>query len=75
MALKLIRAALAASPDFQARFARQVAAARTVSGIFTAPVVDADPDGPEPWRVTGFVEGPSLADAVADQGPLPVASA
>ena len=31
-------------------------------------------DGPEPRLVTGFVEGPPLADAVAGQGPLPVAS-
>jgi serine/threonine protein kinase len=74
VAVKLIRADLAAIPDFRGRFAREVGAARRVGGIFTAPVVDADPDGPEPWLVTGYVEGPSLAGAVADQGPLPVPS-
>lgn len=74
VAVKVIRPELADDPDFRRRFAQEVTAARRVSGIFTAPVVDADPDGPRPWMVTAFVEGPSLADAVASQGPLPVAS-
>lgn len=43
VAVKLIRAELAASPGFRARFGREVVAARRVSGSFTAPVVDADP--------------------------------
>jgi serine/threonine protein kinase len=71
VAVKLIRADLASDPDFRARFAREVTTARTVSGIFTVPVVDADVDGPQPWLVTAFVDGPSLADAVASRGPLP----
>jgi serine/threonine protein kinase len=70
VAVKVIRAELADSPDFRARFAHEVAAARRVSGFFTAPVVDADPSAPQPWLVTGYVDGPSLADAVADRGPL-----
>lgn len=70
VAVKLIRAELAGSPDFRRRFAQEVAAARRVSGIFTAPVVDADPDGPRPWLVTAYVPGPSLAEAVAGNGPL-----
>ncbi len=74
VAVKVIRPELAENPDFRARFAREVTAARMVSGIFTAPVVDADPDGPQPWLVTAYVDGRSLADAVASQGPLPVAS-
>jgi Protein kinase domain len=74
VAVKLIRAELAADPEFRARFAREVAAARHVSGIFTAPVVDADPDAPQPWLVTAYVPGPSLADAVDGQGPLPLTS-
>ena len=68
VAVKVIRSELADSLDFRARFAHEVAAARKVSGIFTAPVVDADPDAPQPWFVTGYVDGPSLADAVADRG-------
>jgi len=74
VAVKLIRADLAADRVFRARFAREVAAARHVSGMFTAPVVDADPEAPQPWLVTAYVPGPSLADAVDGQGPLPLAS-
>ena len=38
----MIRPDLAGEPRFRARFAREVAAARTVCGLFTAPVADAD---------------------------------
>jgi eukaryotic-like serine/threonine-protein kinase len=74
VAVKVIRPELADSAEFRARFAHEVAAARRVSGLFTAPVVDADPDAAEPWLVTGYVEGSSLADTVADSGPLDVAA-
>ena len=56
------------------RTAGEVAAARRVSGVFTAPVVDADPAALLPWLVTGFVNGLSLAEAVDEHGALPVAS-
>lgn len=74
VAVKVVRAELAGQADFRIRFAREVASARTVSGLFTAPVVDADLDAPMPWLVTAYVPGPSLADAVARYGPLPVPS-
>jgi hypothetical protein len=74
VAVKLIRPELAADAAFRARFAREAEAARKVGGMFTAPVVDADPQAMEPWLVTAYVPGPSLADAVAGQGPLPAAS-
>lgn len=74
VAVKLIRPELASDPDFRARFALEVATARKVSGIFTVPVVDAEVDGAQPWLVTAYVEGPSLAEAVNDRGPLPPAS-
>jgi len=74
VAVKLIRPELADDPGFRHRFAQEVSAARRVSGIFTAPVVDADPDGPQPWLVTAFVPGPSLTDAVEARGPMPVES-
>ena len=70
VAVKAIRAELAESADFRTRFAREVSAARRVSGIFTAPVVDADLDGPVPWLATSYVSGPSLASAVATGGPM-----
>jgi len=74
VAVKVIRPELAGEPGFRARFAREVAAARTVCGLFTAPVADADVQGQMPWLATAYVAGPSLADAVDDQGPLPVDS-
>jgi len=74
VAVKVIRPDLAEEPGFRARFAREVAAARTVCGLFTAPLADADVQGQVPWLATAYVPGPSLADAVDDQGPLPVDS-
>jgi len=74
VAIKVIRPELAEDADFRARFAREVAAARKVSGIYTASVVDADLDGPVPWLATSYVAGPSLALMVAYRGPLPTAS-
>ena len=74
MAVKVVRADLATDPEFRARFQREVAVAHKVSGPFTAPVIDADTDGPEPWLATSYVAGPSLADAVSEHGPLPAAS-
>ncbi|MFG3291320.1 LamG-like jellyroll fold domain-containing protein [Streptomyces sp. NPDC048179] len=72
VAVKVVHAELVAGqPEFRSRFRREVAAARKVSGAFTAPVVDADPDAPLPWLVTSYIAGPSLQEAVAERGPLP----
>src|SRR6266568_2966396 len=74
VAVKVIRADLAQDAEFRARFRREVTVARQVSGMFTAPVIDADTDGPVPWLATAYVPGPALADAVSGHGPLPAAS-
>jgi eukaryotic-like serine/threonine-protein kinase len=74
VAVKVIRADLAMDPEFRARFRREVTVARKVSSRFTAPLIGADADGPMPWLATGYVTGPSLADAIAQRGPLPAAS-
>jgi Protein kinase domain/RodZ C-terminal domain len=74
VAVKVIRDDLAELDEFRARFRREVAAARKVSGLFTAPVVDADLDAPVPFLVTAYIAGLSLADAVSRHGPLPAAS-
>jgi hypothetical protein len=68
--VKVIHAELADSTDFRARFVREVAAARKVSGLFTAPVVDAGMDDLVPWLATAYVQGPSLGEAVLSHGPL-----
>jgi serine/threonine protein kinase len=73
-AVKVIRPDLAGEPGFRSRFAREVTAARNVSGLFTALVVDADVSGPVPWLATLYVPGPSLSEAVASQGPLPTSA-
>jgi eukaryotic-like serine/threonine-protein kinase len=72
VAVKVIRPELADDAEFRARFAREVAAARGVSGMFTALVIDANTDDEMPWLATAYVPGPSLAEAVATDGPLPV---
>ena len=72
VAIKVVNAALAGDADFRARFAREVATARAVSGAFTAPVVDADTDAPNPWLVTAYLPGYSLQQVVEGGGPLPV---
>ena len=70
VAVKVIRADLAADPEFRVRFAREVAAVRQVSGLFTALVLDADVDSALPWLATTYVAGPSLAEAVTGDGPM-----
>ena len=71
LAIKVIRPELVTDDAFRVRFRQEVAAARQVSGAFTAPVVDADTDAEQPWLATLFVPGPSLHQRVAEQGPLP----
>lgn len=74
VAVKVIRPELASDPEFRARFRREVAAARTIGGLYTALVIDADTDGPVPWLATVYVDGPSLAEAVSSYGLLPAGS-
>ncbi|OII59788.1 hypothetical protein BJP40_12655 [Streptomyces sp. CC53] len=74
VAVKVVRPDLALDGPFRERFQREVAAARLVSGAFTAPVVDADTDAEVPWMATAFVVGVSLHQAVATHGPLPEAA-
>ncbi|KAB2344140.1 protein kinase domain-containing protein [Actinomadura rudentiformis] len=71
VAVKVVHDSLAADPEFRARFRREVVAARAVSGAFTAPVIDAAPDAPSPWLVTGYLPGMSLQTAVDAHGPFP----
>ncbi|MFJ9813142.1 PQQ-binding-like beta-propeller repeat protein [Streptomyces sp. NPDC101158] len=71
VAVKVVRPDLAVDGAFRDRFRREVAAARLVSGAFTAPVVDADPEAELPWMATAFVVGVPLNGAVETHGPLP----
>jgi outer membrane protein assembly factor BamB len=71
VAVKICHPEFAADPAFVTRFAREVAAARAVNGLYTAQVVGAGPDDSPPWLATSYVPGPSLQHAVAGHGPLP----
>ncbi|MFF4255661.1 PQQ-binding-like beta-propeller repeat protein [Streptomyces sp. NPDC001663] len=70
VAVKVVHAQYALDEEFRARFRHEVAAARRVSGAYTAPVVDADPDAEVPWMATLYVPGRTLSDIVAKEGPL-----
>ncbi len=71
LALKMVRAEFGDDEHFRARFRQEVAAAQRVHGLFTAQVLDADPDAPQPWLAISYVPGPSLRQAVSECGPLP----
>ncbi|MFI7060414.1 protein kinase [Kribbella sp. NPDC050124] len=70
VAVKVVRDELAGDDGFRARFAREIEAARRVSGAFTAAVVDADPDAERPWLATEYLPGPTLQKAIDTSGPL-----
>jgi serine/threonine protein kinase len=72
VAVKTIKVELAEEPGFRDHFAHEVAAARRVSGMFTAAVVAADPEADVPWLATTYVPVPSLSRLVRSVGPQPV---
>ncbi|MFJ2703588.1 protein kinase [Streptomyces sp. NPDC087428] len=56
--------------DDRRRFAREVACAQRVRGVYTASVVDADPTAQVPWMAQEYVPAPSLKELVEDCGTL-----
>lgn len=70
VAIKLIHQQFAGDEEFRIRFRQEVAAARRVSGAFTAAVVDAAPEAEQPWMATTYIEGETLAQHIAAAGPL-----
>ncbi|MEU0280553.1 serine/threonine-protein kinase [Streptomyces sp. NPDC006195] len=70
VAIKLIHQHFAGDDEFRIRFRQEVAAARRVSGAFTAAVVDAAPEAEQPWMATTYIEGHTLAQRIAANGPL-----
>lgn len=73
LAVKVVHAEFSKDPEFRGRFRQEIAAARRVSGAFTAPVVDADPEAERPWMATLYIPGSTLADEVKRNGPMPAA--
>ncbi|MBO1334664.1 serine/threonine-protein kinase [Streptomyces sp. VRA16 Mangrove soil] len=72
VAIKVVRPELADDPTFRRRFRREMESARRVRGAYTAELIDGDADADPPWLATLYVPGPSLSEAVARRGPLPV---
>ncbi|MCX5404954.1 protein kinase [Streptomyces sp. NBC_00335] len=74
IAIKVIRSEFGEDPEFRRRFQQEVRSAERVQGLYTAPVIDSDTEGAQPWLATAYVPGPSLAHAVALHGALPTRS-
>ncbi|MCX5334714.1 MULTISPECIES: serine/threonine-protein kinase [unclassified Streptomyces] len=70
VAVKVVHAQYAEDKVFRARFRHEIESVRKVSGAFTAPVVDADPEAIRPWMATQYVPGSSLAERIRDHGAL-----
>jgi hypothetical protein len=71
VALKVVRPELSHDQEFRARFQQEIQAARRVRGLYTAELVDADPDADPPWLATAYVPGPSLQQVLDERGPIP----
>ncbi|TDD77744.1 serine/threonine-protein kinase [Actinomadura rubrisoli] len=69
VAVKLLHAQMANDPAARARFTREVSAAQKVEAFCTARVIEADVHGDQPYVVSEFIDGPSLHDVVAHNGP------
>ncbi|MGI5454143.1 protein kinase domain-containing protein [Streptomyces sp. CA-249302] len=70
VAVKVVHAQYAEDQVFRARFRQEIDAVRKVSGAFTAPVVDADPEAVRPWMATQYVPARSLAEQIREFGAL-----
>ncbi|WP_031225441.1 serine/threonine-protein kinase [Streptomyces roseochromogenus] len=71
VAIKVIRDEITDHPEALARFRREVETARAVRSAYTANLIDASLDSAPYWLATEYVTGPTLAQAVAERGPLP----
>ena len=70
VAVKTVHTHLAEQPHFRERFRREAAAARSVTGAYTAAVLDADPGSAVPWLATAYLPGMTLRQVVAASGAL-----
>ncbi|MFC7531707.1 serine/threonine protein kinase [Actinoplanes sp. GCM10030250] len=70
VAIKIIKPEYAHEEEFRGRFRSEVKRARQVPPFCTAAVLDADPEHRTPYLVVEYVDGPSLDEVVAREGPL-----
>ncbi|WP_433234861.1 serine/threonine-protein kinase [Actinomadura nitritigenes] len=69
VAVKLLHARFGEDAKARSRFAAELSHAQRVAPFCTARVLDADLEGDQPYIVSEFVGGPSLAEAIATAGP------
>ncbi|MEN3535011.1 serine/threonine-protein kinase [Microbispora sp. ZYX-F-249] len=69
VAVKVLRPEIAADETTRSRFAREVAVAQRVASFCTAQFLAADLWSDPPYIVTEYVDGPSLQEEVARNGP------
>jgi eukaryotic-like serine/threonine-protein kinase len=70
VAVTLLARAAAPDPASRDRFSAEATVARRVAPFCAARILDAGFDGDLPFLVSEFIEGPSLAETVAAEGPL-----
>ena len=70
VAVSLLGRASAPDAASRDRFSAEASAARRVAPFCTARILDAGFDADQPYLVSEFIEGPSLAEAVRNEGPL-----
>jgi serine/threonine protein kinase len=70
VALKVIRPHIVGDDEARERLAREVKSLRRIRSRRVAEIVDADPWGEIPFVATRYVPGLSLAEHVAEEGPI-----
>lgn len=70
VAVKTLHEGLTDDPEAAQRFTKELAAAQKVAPFCTAQVLDANITTGRPYIVSEYIDGPSLAQAVAERGPL-----
>ncbi|REE95962.1 serine/threonine protein kinase [Thermomonospora umbrina] len=69
VAVKVLRPEIAAEPRVRERFTKEIAAAARVDPFCIAQVLDASLEGPRPYIVTEYIDGPSLQESGPRSGP------
>ncbi|GHH62895.1 hypothetical protein GCM10017673_02850 [Streptosporangium violaceochromogenes] len=69
VAVKLLRADLAQDGEALERFVREVSTTQRVAPFCTAAVIDTGVDRHRPYIVSEYIDGPTLAEVVAAEGP------
>ena len=71
VALKAMHPAMAASEESRQRLERETRTVNSVRSPFVAHIIDAEIDASQPFVVSEYVEGPTLAE-ILSSGPIPL---